>query len=317
MTSSRFPETSSDMSDASALEDLIQPFQIEDLGLRGRFVRLGPAAQAVLGPHGYPAPVAELMGEMLALTAVLGGALRFDGVFKLQTQGDGPVSFMVTDMTDDGDLRGYARYDAEAVAAVGDPGAAPVPRLLGAGRMAVTVDHGPNAQQHQGITELSGARLADCAHTYFRQSEPVETVIALTAAGPEGEEPRAAALMIQRLPPVEGSQATPPERDLDDEWRRAVALTSSVTPAEMLDPAIPPPQLLYRLYHEDGVRLFRSRPVRHACRCSRERVATTLKSFAPADIDSMVEDEAITVTCEFCKSEYAFSGSDLDDLRSS
>ncbi len=302
------------MSETSVLQDLIQPFQIEDLGLRGRLVRLGPAAEAILGPHGYPAPVSRLMGEMLALTAVLGGALRFEGVFKLQAQGNGPVSLMVVDMTHDGDMRGYARFDAEALAGIGDPGDAPVPRLLGTGHMAVTVAHDANQRQHQGIVELSGARLADCAHTYFRQSESVETAITLTATEGDGEGARSAALMIQRVVPDKAGPDTGEERDLDDEWRRAVVLTSSVTPAELLDPALAPAQLLYRLYHEDGVRLFRSRPVRQACRCSRERVAATLASFPSDDIDAMVVDGRISVTCEFCKSEYSFSGDDLAAL---
>ena len=300
------------MSEPSVSQDLIQPFQIEDLGLRGRLVRLGPAAEAILAPHGYPAPVARLMGEMLALAAVLGGALRFEGVFKLQAQGNGPVSLMVVDMSHDGDMRGYARFDAEALAAVGDPGDAPVPRLLGTGHMAVTVAHDGNQRQHQGIIELSGGRLADCAHTYFRQSESVETAIAQAATEDDGDGARSAALMIQRVVPEQADTAS--DRDLDDEWRRAVVLTSSVTPAELLDPALAPSRLLYRLYHEDGVRLFRSRPVRQACRCSRERVAATLASFPPDDIDAMVVDGRISVTCEFCKSEYGFAGDDLAAL---
>ncbi len=302
------------MSEPSVLQDLIQPFQIEDLGLRGRLVRLGPAAEAILGPHGYPRVVSELMGEMLALTAVLAGALKFDGIFKLQAQGNGPVSLMVADMTHDGDMRGYARFDAEAVAAVGDPGDAPVPRLLGAGHMAVTVAHGANQRQHQGIIELSGGRLADCAHTYFRQSEAVETAIALAAGDRKGAGTRSAALMIQRVPPEGDAAGDDGERDSEDEWRRAVVLTSSVTESELLDPALPPSRLLYRLYHEDGVRLFRARPVRQACRCSRERVAATLSAFAPEDIDAMVVDGRISVTCEFCKNDYDFSGDDLAAL---
>jgi len=297
------------MTQGTPFPDLIQPFKIEDMGLRGRLVRLGPALDAILGPHAYPDALARMMGETLALTAVLASALRFDGVFKLQTQGDGPVSLMVTDITSDGALRGYARYDAARVAAVGDADDAPVPRLLGAGRMAVTVDHGPDAQQYQGITELCGPRLADCAHAYFRQSEPLQTVIALAAAAPDADGARAAALMIQRLPEPDADPLG--GEDADDEWRRAVALTGSVTAAEMLDAAIGASQLLYRLYHEDGVRLFRTRPVRHACRCSRRKVAATLARFPAADIEAMAEDGLIAVTCEFCKAEYRIDVAEL------
>jgi molecular chaperone Hsp33 len=304
------------MTDATAFPDLIQPFRIENLGVRGRLVRLGPAVSSILGPHGYPDPVARLMGEMLALTAVLASALKFDGVFKVQVQGDGPLSLMVADITSGGDLRGYARYDAGGVAAAGDVAGAPVPRLLGAGRLAVTVDHGANAQQHQGMTELTGRSLADCAHTYFRQSESLETAIVLAAA-PGGGAARAAALMVQRPRSGDGADWTGdgdlPD-DPEDDWRRAVVLTSSVTTAELLDGALPQAHLLYRMYHEDGVRLFRPRPVRHACRCSRAKVAAALGRFPATDLDSMVEDGRITVTCEFCKTEYRFSREALANL---
>lgn len=301
------------MADVTPFTDLIQPFRIEDLGLRGRLVRLGPTLDSILGPHHYPEAVARLMGETLALTTVLASALKFDGVFKLQTQGDGPLSLMVADITSDGSLRGYARYDAARLPADEDIADAPVPRLLGAGRLAVTLDHGPNAQQHQGMTELTGPHLADCAHTYFRQCEPLQTAISLAATAGEEGAGRAAALMIQRPRPEGGVDA---DDEAEDEWRRAVALTSSVTASEMLDGEIQPARLLYRLYHQEGVRLFRVRPVRHACRCSRAKVAATLGRFPAAELDAMVEDGGIAVTCEFCKAEYRFSRQALADLPS-
>ncbi|MBT3359993.1 MAG: molecular chaperone [Rhodospirillales bacterium] len=296
------------MAKETPFKDLIQPFKIEDLGLRGRLVRLGPTAEAILGPHNYPRAVAEMMGETLTLTAMLASALKFDGVFKFQAQGDGPLSLMVADMGNDGALRGYARFDDAAIAALGDSRDAPVPRLIGQGRMAVTVDHGPNSQQIQGITEMAGPTLAACAQTYFRQSEPLETVISLASTST-----RAAGLMIQRLPPEEGAGRLE-GRDLEDEWRRATALSASVTADELLDSAILPGELLYRLFHEDGVRLFKTRPVRHSCRCSKGKVKATLAAFSRDDINSMAEDGRIAVTCEFCKSEYVFEGQSLTDL---
>jgi molecular chaperone Hsp33 len=163
---------------------------------------------------------------------------------------------------------------------------------------------------------LTGARLADCAHSYFRQSEPMETVISL-AADLTGKRAGASALMIQRLASDQGQTITidgAELRDHDDDWRRAAVLTSSATPKELLDPTLEPSSLLYRLYHEDGVRLFRTREIRHACSCSNERVAATLSSFPPDEIDSMVEDGRIAVTCEFCQSEYKFEGKSLSAL---
>ncbi|MCG8507661.1 MAG: Hsp33 family molecular chaperone HslO [Rhodospirillales bacterium] len=299
------------MSDSEkTLSDQVQPFLIEDLGLRGRLVRLGRSVDEIAGRGRYPAPVAELLAEFLAFTVVLGNALKFEGIFKAQAQGDGPVGFLVADMTHDGNLRGYARFDAGHVEAIGDVDSAPVPRLLGAGRLAVTVDQGPSRQQYQGITELTGASLSDCAHAYFRQSEPVETAISL-AAGLNGQTVHASALMIQRVAHdggQPGSEEDEHERDYDDEWRRAVVLTSSVTPTELLNPALESSSLLYRLYHEDGVRLFRVRDIRHSCRCSQERVAATLSSFPSEEIDSMVEDGRITVTCGVLPVQVFFRG---------
>ncbi len=282
--------------------DLVQPFQIEDLGLRGRLVRLGDCLDDAFARHGYPEPVAGLLAETMTLCVVLASALKFDGVFGLQAQGDGPVALLAADLTSDGEVRGFAKFDGERVDATAAAGAV-VPRLLGAGHLAFTVDQGPDTERYQGITELQGATIAECAQTYFRQSEQLETAILLTAR-PAGDGARAAGLMIQRLPG--GGEGTP-ERDDDDEaWRRAVILLGSITGGELLDAALAPADLLYRLYHEDGVRLFRQRPVRHACRCSRRRVARTLASFPQAEVEAMAEAGRVTVTCEFCLAEYGF-----------
>ena len=305
------------MNEASAFGafgDLIQPFQIETLGVRGRLVRLSAALEGVLSAHGYPGPVATLLSETLGLTVVLAGALKYQGVFTLQTQGDGPVPVMVADMTSAGDLRGYARFDAGRLAAAMESGAAgmenPVPRLLGAGHLAFTVDQGPDTERYQGITELTGPTLADCAHTYFRQSEQLQTAIMLAAtAGGPGIRARSAALMIQRLPET---AADSPGNDRDDDWRQAVALMSSLTRAELLDGELSPSDILYRLFHRHGIRVFRTRPLNYRCRCSRQKVAAALASFSTDEVRAMVEDGRITVTCEFCKTDHVFDAARLD-----
>ena len=300
------------MGESAPFTDLIRPFRIEALGLRGRLVRLGPALDQVLAAHAYPEPVGAMLAQAMTLAATLVGALRLDGSLKLQTQGDGPIGMMVVDARSDGGLRGYARFDADALAAVEDGDSAPVPRLLGQGRMAVTIDHGPAKQRFQGVVGLEGATLADCAHAYFRQSEPIDTAIVLVAraAAPA----RAAALMIER--PNGGADESDPfvAEEAEDGWRTAVALTGSATAGELLDAELAPESLLYRLYHEHGVRMFGARPLRHACGCSRDKVAATLAGFAPADRAAMAVDGAITVTCEFCKSDYVFRDSDLEGI---
>ncbi len=304
------------MEHADVFSDFVQPFQIEAPGLRGRLVRLGPAVDSVLARHGYPAAVAGILAEALSMGAVLASGLKYDGVFTLQIQGDGPVSLLVTDFTSDGAMRGYARFDSGRLDATGPGPESPVPRLLGAGHMAFTVDQGPDTERYQGITPLEGATLSDCAHTYFRQSEQLDTAITLCAS-PPGETAtetagawRSAALMIQRLPSA--GSADPDEED--DDWRRAVVMMSTVTAAELLDPKLNASEILYRLFHEDGVRVYHQRALRHECRCSRHRVERTLSSFPKSEVESMIENGQLSVTCEFCKAVYAFDQKDLDPL---
>jgi len=309
------------MEHADIFSDYVQPFQIEAPGLRGRLVRLGPVADSVLDRHGYPAPVAGILAEALSMGAVLASGLKYDGVFTLQIQGDGPVSLLVTDITSEGAIRGYARFDPERLEMTGPSPESPVPRLLGAGQMAFTVDQGPDTERYQGVTPLEGATLTDCAHIYFQQSEQLDTAITLcaspqvepiaeTAAAQAEGAWRSTALMIQRLPAA--GSADPDE--LDDDWRRAVVMMSTVTAAELLDPKLNASDILYRLFHEDGVRVYHQRRLRHQCRCSRQRVERTLRSFPKPEVESMMEDGHLSVTCEFCKTVYAFDQVQLDLL---
>jgi molecular chaperone Hsp33 len=300
------------MSEATiSTNDLVQPFRIERSGLRGRLVRLGPALENILAPHDYPPEVAEMLSETVALAAILASALKYEGIFTHQTQSDGPISLMVADVTSGGALRGYARFSRRRLAEVAANVNGAVPRLLGAGHLAFTVDQGPDTERYQGITELTGATLGDCAHTYFRQSEQLETAIMLARTPGDGDgAPRAAALTVQRLPAPPGSDS----EVLAEDWRRAVILMSSITPDELLDETLSRHQLLWRLYNEDGVRVFDPSPLHHACRCSRQKVVGTLSAFPRAEIEEMAEDNVVTVTCEFCKADYIFDSAAIDAL---
>jgi molecular chaperone Hsp33 len=307
------------------LDDVIQPFQIDAPQLRGRLVRLGASVDAVLSRHDYPEPVARLLGETLALIAALAGALKFDGVFSLQTKGDGPIRMLAADITSDGAMRGYAAFDAEALknALGGGPAqpadaplTAPVPRLLGSGHLAFTVDQGPDTERYQGIVELTGSTLADCVHHYFRQSEQLQAGIRVACArhpGPDGSPRwRAGALMLQRLP--EGAELADADDPADDDWRRSLLMMGSSTPAELIDPAITPDQLLFRLFHEDGVRVYRAHGVHAGCRCSRERVTRMLRILPRDEIAELKVDDAVIVTCEFCSSRYTFTDPQLAEI---
>ena len=293
-------------------DDLVQPFRIDPFALRGRLVRLGPTVDRILSQHDYPEPVAAILGEAITLAVVLAGALKYDGIFTLQTKSDGPVRLIVADVSTEGAVRGYAQYDRDRLGEVpARPGASPsVPELMGRGYIAFTVDQGEDTERYQGIVELIGATLAECAQHYFRQSEQIQAGIklAVARAGPGGAW-RAGGLMLQRVPPEGGYSVI--ADDVEDGWRRAMVLMSSATPDELVDPDLTPRRLLFRLFHEDGVRVFETHPLEARCRCSRERIAGILRSFPQQDVDEMRREEVISVTCEFCNTRYDFAGEDL------
>jgi len=292
-------------------DDIVQPFQIDASHLRGRLVRVGPVLDEILSKHAYPEPVAKLLGETITLAITLAGALKYEGIFTLQTKGDGPISLMVADVTSTGDVRGYAQFDAERLAGSEIDGAAPVPALLGNGYLAFTVDQGEHTERYQGIVELSGDTLADGVQHYFRQSEQLDTgikvAVAFTDVGWRG-----GALMLQRLPEDQVQQTL--GSNVADDWRRAMVLMGTCSDKEMLDPNLPANDLLFRLFHEDGVRVWAPSDLFASCRCSRERVATVLASLPRDEIAELKVNGNVEVTCEFCNSTYTFDDAQLDHI---
>jgi len=285
----------------------VRPFQIEALGIRGRAVRLSQAVDEIVHKHAYPAPVARLLTEMLTVAAALASALKYEGVFTLQTKSEGAVRLMVVDVTSTGAMRGYAQFDADAVAAL--PADASLPRLLGGGYLAFTVDQGEDTDRYQGIVELIGADLVECVQHYFQQSEQLKAGFKL-AVTQQGGRWHSGVIMLQRLPREEQSSAA----EIDDEaWRRAMTLLASCTAKELLDEGLPIDDLLYRLFHEDGVRVFNGQSLRAECRCSRERVGSVLRSLPRDELKELEIDGALEVTCEFCNSKYRFTLADLEE----
>jgi len=307
-------------------DDLVQPFQIESKAAQGRFVRLGRSVDSVLTAHDYPEPVAALLGEVQALAALIAGGFKYEGVLSVQVKGEGPVTLLVADVASDGAMRGYAQYDADRMAALEAAGpdassTAPVPRLLGGGYLAFTIDQGGERQRYQGVVQLEGATLSECAHAYLRQSVQIDAAINLAVgrvrAGPGGETWRAGALMVQRTAESGKTQLQSGEaRDpwAEDAWRRAVVLMKSCSRDELLDQRLNPNDLLFRLFHEDGVRVFEPSALEMRCRCSRGRVETVLRAFPRTEIESMKVDGRVTVTCEFCNAEYGFDEEQLARL---
>jgi molecular chaperone Hsp33 len=299
-------------------DDLVQPFRIDPFALRGRLVRLGPTIDRILSQHDYPEPVATILGEAVTLAVVLAGALKYDGVFTLQTKSDGPIRLIVTDVSTAGAVRGYAQYDAGRLDRLERPraraGQSPsVPELIGRGYIAFTVDQGEHTERYQGIVELVGTTLAECAQHYFRQSEQIQAGIKLSVArvGESGVW-RAGGLMLQRVPPEGGYEII--ADDVEDGWRRAMVLMSSATPSELTDPDLSSHRLLFRLFHDETVRVFDTQPVEARCRCSRERIIGILRSFPPQDLAELRRDPVTTVTCEFCNTRYEFNADDLEEV---
>ena len=316
------PETPIRAPSAVPVDDAVLPFEVDALDLRGRLTRLGPALDDVLTKHDYPAPVAKLLGEAIVLATLLGSALKFDGRFILQTQTDGPVSFLIVDFQAPDRLRAYARFDARRLKDGQDSGA-----LLGKGHLAMTIDQGPDMSRYQGLVALEGGSLEDAAHEYFLRSEQIPTRVRL-AVGEEwrgGEGPkhrwRAGGMLLQFLPKAPerarqrrsasrrcaGGQRRPHAVAEDDAWIEGQSLIATVEDIELIDPGLSGERLLYRLFHERGVRVFSPLPLRAQCSCSRDAVAAMLASFAPQDRADMVKDGKVVVTCEFCSSVYQFT----------
>ncbi|MGE5545601.1 MAG: Hsp33 family molecular chaperone HslO [Solirubrobacterales bacterium] len=295
------------------MSDLLLPFQLGGGAVRGRVVRLGAAVDAILGGHGYPEPVAKLLAETLALAAVLAGSLKYEGVFTLQAQGDGAVGLVVADVTSQGHLRGYARFDEAKLAGVTEH---TVPHLMGGGYLAFTVDQGPRTDRYQGIVELAGESLAECAHQYFRQSEQLETAVKVASRAPaDGAGWHAAALMIQRMPASTPGAPILTTDEAEENWRTAVILMSSLTDGELLDEGIEPARLAYRLFHAEQLVTFEPRAVEARCRCSRHKVESTLRSFPRPEVEGLKDEHGrVQVTCEFCRTTYSFTDEDLEKV---
>lgn len=301
---------------APVADDLSLPFALPDLGARGRVVRLGPAVDAILHRHDYPPLVAALLGEALALCVALASSLKYEGIFTLQMRGDGPVRLLVVDLTSEGALRGYAQFDAEKIATMPAESASAVPRLLGHGHMAFTVDQGADTERYQGVVALEGGSLSDCAHHYFRQSEQLATGIKLATGCDEAGHWRAGGLILQALPSQELIAETDAE-ERDERFRTALILMASARESEMLDPTLSADQLLWRLFHEHTPRIFEQRDVADRCRCSRERIDSVLRSIPRRELDGMRDPRGlVAVRCEFCGASYDYDDAQLAALDS-
>ncbi len=286
-------------------DDSIQPFRVGSLSLAGRLVRLGPALDRILSQHDYPDGVSRVLGELIVIAVVLGAGLKFEGRLTAETRGDGPVHLLAVDYTSDGDVRGYAGYDADRLA-----GGEPPDGLVGKGLLVLTVDQGPESELYQSVVELQGSALADCLRGYFRQSEQIDTGLEVAVAR-RGGAWRAGAIALQRLAELGPGDEALTRADRQDAWNTTMVLMSSVTGRELTDPGLASHDLLYRLFHDVGVRVHEPKAIRFACSCSDKRALAMLRRMPAASVEEFVVDGAIEVVCKFCNRRQTFRPQDV------
>ncbi|MDO1558924.1 Hsp33 family molecular chaperone [Brevundimonas sp. 2R-24] len=305
------------LTQSGLIDDLAAGYQLQDQPLIGRIVRLGPAIDEVLTRHDYPEAVAGLLGEICVLASLVGSSLKFQGRLIVQAQGQGgPVRFVTADYDASGDLRGYAGFDQEAVQALEAETPRPnADQLLGGGVLILTLDQGADFERQQGVVSLEGESLSDAAERYFAQSEQIPTRVRLGVGrvfDGQGERWRAGGLSLQTLA---GDAA---RGETAHAFEHGEALFNTLGVDELVDPTVPADRLLYRLFHEDGVRMNTPTVIRARCRCSHERVMGMLKSFPQDEVEAMRRDDGmVEVRCEYCSRDYRIAPDAVQSSRSS
>jgi len=278
--------------------DTLHRFLLERTPVRGEWVHLDGAWQALLERHSYPPAVRERLGEAYAAVALIAATLKFDGSLILQITGSGPLHLLVVQATGSRALRGLARYRGEVpdgdLAEVFGPDA----------RMVITLDPGSGRERYQGVVGLEGRALAGALDRYFQRSEQLPTRVWLAA-----DSQRAAGLLLQGMPAPDGTPASPNSED----WSRATLLGDTVSAEELL--RLSAAELLLRLFHEERVRLLEGHAMRFACTCSREKVEDMLRGLGAGEVRAtLVEQGEVSVTCEFCNAHYRLDAVDAEAL---
>ncbi len=291
-------------------------FFIDNGAYQGRLIRLNQVLDDILTKHAHPLPVSAVIAECTVLGAMLASTLKYDGLFTLQTQSNGPIPMVVVDVTSDGKVRACARFDEERLnkgqtlrKTVGQ--IEPAPHLMGGGHLAFTVDQGKKADLYQGIVDLQGKNLSECALRYFKQSEQIDTALKLFLHAPQGESKSwfAAGIMLQKMPVKGGNEVD--EQTAEEAWNEAKIFMESLTEDEVFNANLSSADILHRLFHANNLNITQEKEYSFSCRCSREKLFQTLSNFSQDDIASMVEDGKIKATCHFCSEEYCFTPQEL------
>ena len=275
------------------MSDSLQRFLLESTPVRGEIVHLDATWRAVLERRRYPAPLQSLLGDMMAAAALLSAILKFEGSLIMQMQGNGPVQLLVVEATSEHTLRATAKWEGEL--AQGN-----VTELLGAGRFVISIVPSGGKQTYQGIVAIEGDSIAEVLEHYMAKSEQLETRLWLAS-----DSQQAAGMLLQKLPAA-------PTQD-EDAWNRAKQLGETIRREELL--SLPAREIIRRLYHEEDVRVFESRPVAFRCSCSRERVTSMLRLLGHDEVKSIIaERNTVEVDCEFCGRHYTFDAVDAEQV---
>lgn len=294
-------------------KDCVQPFLIHHSTIRGKLVRLAEVAETILTRHDYPEVVSRLLAELLVMAALLSANLKGKGILTLQLKGDGPVRFMVADATAAGKMRGYADIAEDAAEKLFalKPEKTKLSDIVGKGYIAITLDQGK--EPYQGIVELNGESLTETIQDYFTQSEQSGVMLKIAVGKTREDKWRAGGILLQHVSEEGGNlplavevKSQKSEDTPEEQWNRACALATTVKETELLDQYLPPAQLLYRLFNEDGVWVYGATEVEEQCRCSREKISRTLASFPPEELEEYKVNGVISITCQFCSKEENF-----------
>lgn len=279
------------------MSDQIQRFLFDQTNVRGEIVTLGTAYQEVLDRHAYPPAVNQLLGELLAAVALLTDTVKLDGTLSIEVRGQGALALLMAESNPGGELRAIARI-AEDAALPSEH--ASFRELVGEGQIVITLDP-REGHRYQGIVALDHDTLGGCLEAYFGQSEQLPTRLWLAA---DGE--RAGGLLLQRLPDASQNQDV-------DAWERSVYLADTIKSEELL--GLEQRDVLYRLYHEETVRVFDPKTLRFGCTCSQERMSHALYTLGKDELrDILHEQGAIDTQCHFCHTKYHYTAADIEIL---
>ncbi|MEJ2766447.1 Hsp33 family molecular chaperone HslO [Photobacterium sp. MCCC 1A19761] len=275
--------------------DSLYRYLFDGVSVRGELVQLSDTYQQIISSKEYPAPIQHLLGELLVATSLLTATLKFEGSITVQLQGDGPVKLAVINGDHNQQMRGVARWD-------GDVPAGTITDLIGKGHMVITIT--PNqGERYQGVVGLEGDNLAACLENYFASSEQLKTRIWLRTGEVEGQA-KAAGMLLQILPDGQGH---------DTDFEHLEQLTGTVKDDELF--TLPAQDVLYRLYHQETVKLFDPQDVSFHCGCSRERSASAICSIERNEVERIVAEEGqIALHCDYCGTTYAFDSVDVAAL---